>query len=489
MTGSKTPLNLKPRPVATQKTGSNQNWRVLVVDDEEAVHAVTNMVLSKIRYKNRGIEIISAYSGTEAEEILLREKDIAIILLDVVMETDDAGLKLVRTIREDLKNDAVRIILRTGQPGQTPEEHIIINYDINDYKSKNELTAQKLFTTIIAGLRSYATMISLEKNRRGLEKILDSSSSLFQGQSIRKFASGILIQLSTFLECQTSGILCIEYDSGSSPGGPASYNDMSVFAATGEYSDCATCRMDESCKHPQMIALVKKALEEQKHQISDEYTVLFLDAGDAKGAAALLHGGLSTISESDRQLLEVFTSKISIALSNAFNYQKLISAEEAATTDFLTGLNNRRQLIRLSVPLVSGAYRSGTPLAVAMIDIDHFKRINDTYGHDAGDEVLKRIGTLLKERFRSSDIVSRFGGEEFCVIAVNLTPNAAFELFDNFRKSLETEVFDLAGEKAKITTSIGVCTEVSDSVDTMIKTADQLLYQAKKGGRNRVMLS
>ncbi len=204
----------------------------------------------------------------------------------------------------------------------------------------------------------------------------------------------------------------------------------------------------------------------------------------------MLHGGLGTADESDRKLLEVFSAKISIALANALNYQKMVSAEHAATTDFLTGLNNRRQLLRLGVPLVAGAMRTGAPLALAMLDIDHFKRINDTWGHDAGDEVLRRVGQLLRERFRTSDVVARFGGEEFCVVAANTGPAAAMELFDGFRQQLAAQTFEFGAQSVRltITISIGITTQVLDNIDTMIAAADALLYRAKEGGRNRVAI-
>jgi len=489
MTTPKNPLKLKPSSPKLEPSKRYKKWHVLIVDDEQEVHAVTKMILNRINYKGRDIETLSAYSAAEAKEILERDNDIAVILLDVVMETDDAGLKLVRTIREDMQNDMVRIILRTGQPGQAPEEHIIVDYDINDYKSKSELTAQKLFTTVVAGLRSYTTITSLEKNRRGLEKILDSSTSLLQVQSIQQFSSGVLTQLSGFLECQANGIICAEIEATVESEDNHPCGNLRILAATGEYSDCEDSSIDDTCAHIEMVELVKKALVEKKNQITEDYTILFFEAGDHKGSAALLHGGVSTADESDRQLLEVFTSKISIAFANALNYQKMVSSEEAATTDFLTGLNNRRQLIRLGVPLVSGAHRSKTSIAVAMIDIDFFKNVNDTWGHDVGDEVLKRMGNLLKERFRTSDVISRFGGEEFCVIAANLEANVAIELFNDFRQSLEKEVFDIDGETLSITTSIGVCTDVSDNVEAMISEADRLLYLAKENGRNCVKSS
>lgn len=489
------PLNLKSSAVSSEQPSSRQllPWRVLIVDDDLEVHTVTRLILAKTVFKQRPVELLSAYSAAEAQQMLQTASDIAVILLDVVMETEDAGLLLVHTIRHDLDNKAVRIILRTGQPGQAPEEQVIIDYDINDYKAKSELTAQKLFTTVIASLRAYETIISLEKTRLGLEKIVNSSDSLFQINSIREFASGMLMQLSSFLDCKPEGILCIEGYANSEASSDADHlcNGLEVVAAAGKYEDCLTCLhpLDvEACQHQNMVAHIQKALREHKNQFDDDYTVLYLETGEHKATLALVHSG-HVIDDHDQRLLAVFASKISIALANVIHYQKMISAEEAATTDFLTGLNNRRQLLRLGIPLLAGAHRSATPLAVAMLDIDHFKQVNDTYGHDAGDVVLKQIGFLLKERFRRSDIVARYGGEEFCILAPQLESYQAFELFDEFRYALATQAIEVQGHSLAITVSIGVTTVLCDSLDEMISQADNLLYDAKQAGRNCVVIS
>ncbi len=489
------PLNLKASPAPCEQAASRQPapWRVLIVDDDEEVHTVTRLILAKTVFKQRAVELLSAYSAAGAQQMLQTESDIAVVLLDVVMETDDAGLLLVHTIRHDLDNTAVRIILRTGQPGQAPEEQVIIDYDINDYKAKSELTSQKLFTTVIAALRSYETIISLEKNRIGLEKIIDSSDSLFQISSMREFASGVLTQLSSFLDCKPEGILCIGEYLHAEVLLDTDYlcNGLEVVAATGRYDDCLTCLHpldEETCPHKDMTAHVYKALRERKNQFDDNYTTLYLETSEHKAITDLLHGG-HVVDEHDQRLLTVFASKISIALANVIHYQKMISFEEAATTDFLTGLNNRRQLLRLGIPLLAGAHRSGTPLAVAMLDIDHFKQVNDSYGHDVGDVVLKQIGALLKERFRRSDIVARYGGEEFCVLAPQLDPAQAFELFDEFRYELSMQKIEVLGHSLTVTGSIGVTTVLCDTLDEMISKADELLYNAKQSGRNCVVVS
>ena len=485
-----TPLKLKPASPAASTTPRLRDWRVLVVDDDVEVHAVTRLILGKMRYKDRGIELISAHSAAEARQLLERESDIAVVLLDVVMETDDAGLRLVSVIREELGNAATRIILRTGQPGQAPEEKVIVDYDINDYKAKSELTAQKLFTTVVAALRSYETIVALEKTRRGLEKILDSTNTLFQVHSLQQFAAGVLTQLCGFLGCQPNGIICVQYEPDKLHDNTAhADSSLQILASTGECSSNMDDGADGHHKHAALLEVVRQALRQQKNQLTDQYTVIYLDTGDTRATAALLYGGLGTADENDKKLLEVFAAKISFALANALTHQKMVTAQQAATTDFLTGLDNRRQLLRLGVPLIAGAYRRGTPLAVAMLDIDHFKRVNDTWGHDAGDEVLARIGQMLKAGFRSSDVVARFGGEEFCVIAPGLAHSETFALFDAFRIQLAKETFEFCGETVSITMSIGVSTAVADNIDTMIAAADIELYRAKQQGRNRVLVA
>jgi CheY-like chemotaxis protein len=185
-------------------------WKILIVDDEPDVHSATSLAIRNIRYKERGLELISAYSAAQAEQMLQLHDHIALILLDVVMETDDAGLQLVQRIREVMQNNTTRIVLRTGQPGQAPEQEVILNYDINDYKTKTELTVQKLFTTVIASLRAYENLITIEKNRQGLAKILEGAADLYQMFSLKEFASGVLKQISAILDVGTDGILCVE---------------------------------------------------------------------------------------------------------------------------------------------------------------------------------------------------------------------------------------------------------------------------------------
>ena len=159
-----------PRTEAGEPLPNLPPWNVLIVDDNNEVHELTKLVLNNFTFEGRSIRFFSAYSGQESLQILKQHDDIALVLLDVVMETDHAGLDVAKQIREELNNALVRIILRTGQPGQAPEEDVVINYDINDYKDKADLTAAKLKTMTVAALRGYRSLSNLEKLNVTLEK-------------------------------------------------------------------------------------------------------------------------------------------------------------------------------------------------------------------------------------------------------------------------------------------------------------------------------
>jgi signal transduction histidine kinase len=147
-------------------------WKVAIVDDDANVHQATKLALKNFVFENKSLIFFSAYSGSEAKELAAKHPDIAFILLDVVMETNDAGLQVVQYIREELKNRNIQIILRTGQPGEAPEESIIVAYNINDYKLKTELTRQKLITAVISALRAYQNAIALETQANNLTQAL-----------------------------------------------------------------------------------------------------------------------------------------------------------------------------------------------------------------------------------------------------------------------------------------------------------------------------
>lgn len=176
------PLFADEPPAAAAKRGDGANqeagrgpWSIAVVDDDHGIHAVTRLVLSEFRYKGRPLRIFDAYSAEEAKTLLEQQDDLTLVLLDVVMESDHAGLDLVKYIREKMDNRMLRIILRTGQPGLAPEGRVITDYDINDYREKQELTSQKLISSVTTALRGYddlATIRDLSNSKETLEALV-----------------------------------------------------------------------------------------------------------------------------------------------------------------------------------------------------------------------------------------------------------------------------------------------------------------------------
>ena len=296
------------------------SWKVLIVDDEPEVHAVTKLALNDFCLNGKTLEFVSAYSGEEAKKCFRERDDIAVVLLDVVMETDDAGLKVAEYVRNELDNHFTRIILRTGQPGQAPEKDVIINYDINDYKSKTELTAQKLFTVIIAALRSYRDIIVIEENRRGLEKIIDASVDLFSSRSLEKFMQGIIQQLASILGCSKDAAY-ITTAVATTSRTINNFNDkmgkdeLYVFAGNGEYAHKEGIPLKEAIS-AQEYALCQQAMRDKQIVYAEDHVVAYCNSRSHKGALLYLSGLPRRIGESDRHLVKRFSDSVQLAFDN-----------------------------------------------------------------------------------------------------------------------------------------------------------------------------
>lgn len=184
-------------------------WKILVIDDEPEVHNITRLVLKDFSFDNGSLELVSAYSAGEAKELMSDSgTEYAVAIVDVVMETHHAGLEFVKWVRETLDNHRIRLILRTGQPGEAPEESVIRDYDINDYKNKTELTALRLKTTVFSALRSFRDIQTIEKHRGGLEKIIAASAEFIECDTLPQFASTILKQVALVLGISENAIIC-----------------------------------------------------------------------------------------------------------------------------------------------------------------------------------------------------------------------------------------------------------------------------------------
>ena len=295
-------------------------WKILLVDDEPEIHDVTRLVLNNFRFEDRPLQVLSAMSAEEARRYLAVHDDIAVILLDVVMESDQAGLVLVDYIRNVIGNGNVRIVLRTGQPGQAPEHDVIVRYDINDYKEKTELTAQKLSTTLFASLRSYRDIMAIEANKRGLERVIAASAHIFSHENTAEFASAVLSQLAALVGMDGAALYCKIDESKDDVG-----EQLLIAAATGDFSRYVAQPADETLP-PHLLETLRSAQTLKQHQFRPDHYVLHFT--DTQQTESLLYVGTAwNLSDLDYKLVEVFCTNVSIGFENLRLNQELVDAQ------------------------------------------------------------------------------------------------------------------------------------------------------------------
>jgi len=285
---------------------NDDKWEMLIVDDEEEVHSITKSVLKKLVFENKTLKFHHAFNADEAINIMKNNKNIALVLLDVVMESNEAGLNVVKDVREVLKNDLVRIILRTGQPGSAPEKDIILNYDINDYKEKTELTSTKLYTSVITALRSYKELESIRNSKLGLERILKSNQIIYEQQSFLLMVENIINELNKFINIgrteslSNQEIRFIKYDNDS-------------FKLVQSFGDV----------NYDLELLLNESIETSSNITQDNYFIAYLEI-DENHRYLLSMNNYLDFSDIEQNLLLIFLSNISGALKNLFFHNKVV---------------------------------------------------------------------------------------------------------------------------------------------------------------------
>lgn len=376
-------------------TYEKEKWKVIIVDDEQEVHHLTRMVLSDFEFDGKQLDFISAYSEAEAKHVIKEHPDVAIILLDVVMDQDDSGLKIVKYIRDELKYKWVRIILRTGQPGQAPEKAVITNYDINDYKEKTELTSQKLFTTMMSALRSYRDIIVIENNKIGLEKIINSSADLFEVMSMRNFASGVLTQLTSILNLNKNAVHCNSYAVAKGQ------EEIYILAAAGDYSSYENERAED--KVPSHIfKCIEKSFHEKKSEFFENHFTCYFQSKTGR-ENVIYFEGTKKINEWDRYLIEIYSTNVSVAFDNLYLNEEvehtqmeiIFTLGEIAETRSKDSGNHVKRVAEYSKLL---ALKYGLPEKEAEV-IRLASSMHDVGKVAVPDTILNKPGKLTAEEF------------------------------------------------------------------------------------------
>ena len=446
----------------TRETEHQSSWLILIIDDEPSVHDATRLALRGIIIEGRPLTFLHAFTAAEARAILAERRDIAIALLDVVMESEDAGLRLTRYIREELGNQAIRIILRTGQPGYAPEIETIRTYDINDYKTKSELTRIRLFTSLTVAIRSYWQIHCLEANRRGLELIVAASTELSRPQGLHRFAEGVVTQLCALLGVDEEGVVC------AAKGG----NDLPyILAAAGRYAEWIG-RTLSVVPDERVRRQLSESLTTHAHHFG-ESTCLYFSVPDGLSIAAFVDVD-HPLGDVDRRLLEVFCGNISVAFENT---HLLTRISELAYEDQLVKLPNRNSFLRLIDQRPRAADR------LALVDLDGFTDMNTMLDQDFGDSVLLAVAQRMRESFADSVTVARVGGDVFGLLGPSTEINPA--TID----AVFATPFAAGEEKFRLSATSGLV-RLGDSTQKaveLLKNAGVALKQAKAFNRGNAL--
>lgn len=435
-------------------------WCVLVVDDDPEVHDATRFALRHVQVHGRPLHLVHMHSAAEVRRALPTLGVPAVILLDVVMETEDAGLRLVDFIRNECELSATRIVLRTGQPGYAPELSVFARYDINDYFTKAELTRTRLITAITSAVKSHEQIHTIEESRRGLELIVRSSPGLLQPQALAAFAEGVLTQATALLRGPIDGIVCAQRGSPQSP----QDDRLFVVGAAGALAAAAWQPLSDVHAEP-VVSAVSRALRERRNVHGEHYGVLYLSTLEREAAIYVATQGV--LKDVDRQLLEVFASNLAACFSNQQHFEEV---HRLAFRDPLTGLLNRAGLLR---ELDGMAGR--TDLRLALADIDHFTDFNDGLGQEAGDLLLGAVGQRLRDAFGGVATLGRIGADLFALVgdAERLSAEALAAAFER--------PLPCSGQPVPARATIGLC-DLGDCTDglTALRHANLALKQAKR---------
>lgn len=386
-------------------------WKVLIVDDEPDIHSITRLNLKNFEFADKGVQFLQAMSAKEAKVVLTQESDIAVALIYVVMETDDAGLKLVEFIRNDLKNEMIRLIIRTGQPGVAPEKLVVDLYDIDDYKDKTELTIQKLYTTVRSALKAFRDLSVINANRRGLGKILEAAPTLHRPQSLNNFFDGVLTQIISLCNLGENSLLAT-IESGVIV--TASEERITVQAGTGRFAnfvdDSDSYELIQACSEQVLRGKINDKLPEEIYpvplKINDE-TLGFVCLENAHH-----------LSTADQRLITIMANQCASALRNLHlfidikeaNHQALYMLAVAAEyKDKDTG-DHINRLAHYTSQIIKALGFSPEEAEL----IGEASMLHDIGKVGIPDDILKKPGKLTPEEFAVIKTHPQLGADILC---------------------------------------------------------------------------
>ena len=318
-----------------QGSENGNGWKILSVEDDATYQASLLHNLRGITVDDSPVNVLTASSAAMAANVLSEHPDIALVLVDVVMEEDDAGLTLVRSIRDVLGNSAMRVILLTGQPGMAPRKDVMEQYDIDEYWNKSDLTREKLHSVVRSNLRTWQHMDNLNHARKGLQVIIDASRNLYSKQDLVGFAEAVLSSIGKVIDAEGGGIVCSSSSFGA--------DQFEVIAGSGRFS-----QLNGKTLTPDLLAKYHATLQQAKnskeHQFEAEYTVLYFETAHIDGYQYLVVvDGQVKPSEHQIYMLQVFSENIRTGFANVALINRV---SMVAYFDEYLGVFNRNGLLR-----------------------------------------------------------------------------------------------------------------------------------------------
>jgi response regulator RpfG family c-di-GMP phosphodiesterase len=301
-----------------------ESWKILVVDDEVGLHDVTKLVLRRMQFNGIPVELISAFSAKEAEEILKVTPSIAVAIIDVVMENDQAGLDLVKSIRNLYGMHKLRIILRTGNPGMAPQREVIQHFEIDDYRDKTELTADRLFTAVYTALRAFNTLKIIDETSNGLEQIIRSTDTVLldKNNSVALFLSLLeqlqQIRVITDSPLQLNNVIGIDY----------SLAKPSIVMASGVYADVQGMHLD-GLADSDLRELLSNHLGENGIHIAEKGVLLNINSSGTHSLALWISCG-SKLKAHVSYLLQILLERFNSNLAQSTLKSEILEAQRTA---------------------------------------------------------------------------------------------------------------------------------------------------------------
>jgi diguanylate cyclase (GGDEF)-like protein len=389
-------------------------WRVLIVDDAHEVHEATRFALRGFTFEGHGIELLHAQSADDAKAILRENSDIAVAIIDVVMETERAGINLIDWMRNTLGNRLTRIILRTGQPGYAPESDVILQHEIDGYKEKSEMTRTRLLTMLVTSLRGYRQLRQLEYHEAGLRQLVDGLGVLLDTREVPRLAETMIDQLAALFSVPATGVVCAtEVDAHWADPSTIAAEDLELLAARGDYATPGARRAGDVGADA-LLAALRDCLLGRKPVVSAGHACLFLHtSGGLCGVAAIAVPQDVAEPAEVRELLRLFSINASVGYQNARLFEHV---HTLAYTDTNTGLPNFAAFAETFEAYCHA--HPATKAAVILFDVQRYRVIEHGIGPEHALMALQAVGERLRAGLTDAPVVAHRRGDEFAVMLV-----------------------------------------------------------------------